>query len=545
AAAIVDTGLALNASEVFNANAALTSTNAAFSGPRPYIDVTAPPYAADPTGSIDSTAAIQAAITAACSLSPTAVGRPGVYFPPGQYHVTQTQTGASTTAPIFTTCGDLYLYSNGSQSTGIQFRAAPEGAAINVSPGASPNAAPVFLFQQQSNVTVEDLAMSCYNECIWSYASTGMRFKNDALAVPVTGLPGNSPLRLSNGFWFWITGGTLETFGTGSGSVPTLLFTGEAPLGAEQPLIGLLNVSDVVTTGGGFEYSQNVASGTSQSGTWDFHNITQENPAMAFLTIAESTPGNLVNGAGPANVLLDTVSQSDMVGGTSGFLVYMNTQAGQLLNYRVINSAGQMFYGASSSGNPGTNYGGLNWGGGGVIDSTGALLGTQLLDGVESHGYDFQSRAIDPNTPSTKPQACSGYASACVHGVPALRFFSNGLPSSSYSTLGLDASEGILLGGGNALGYTATVTQSSPGGVTISSAQLMPPTNFTGSATTGGSLSAGTYYGALWTADGLGAACWTDTHVRSVPSYAGAVTVGGANNAINFTWTGPQAAPAS
>ncbi len=43
--------------------------SAKFAGPRPYIDVTATPYNADPTGATDSTTAIQAAITAACAIS--------------------------------------------------------------------------------------------------------------------------------------------------------------------------------------------------------------------------------------------------------------------------------------------------------------------------------------------------------------------------------------------------------------------------------------------------------------------------------------------
>ena len=56
------------------------SGNAAFKGPRPWVDVTAPPYGAKGDGSTDDTAAIKAAIMAACT-SPNLGG--AIFFPPG------------------------------------------------------------------------------------------------------------------------------------------------------------------------------------------------------------------------------------------------------------------------------------------------------------------------------------------------------------------------------------------------------------------------------------------------------------------------------
>ncbi len=57
-----------------------------FAGPRPYIDVTCPPYSAKGDNSTDDTAAIQSAITAACAAGLGArLEIPEIYFPPGIY----------------------------------------------------------------------------------------------------------------------------------------------------------------------------------------------------------------------------------------------------------------------------------------------------------------------------------------------------------------------------------------------------------------------------------------------------------------------------
>ena len=516
----------------FTPSSLTVAGNTALSGPRPYIDVTAPPYNADPTGANDSTASIQAAITAACTIGLGA--RPGVYFPPGTYHVTQTQTGVSTTAPIFATCGDLYLYSNGSQGGTAQFRSAPQGAQISVRPGGSPNAAPVFEFKQQPNSTVENLGMGCYNECIWVYNSTGMHFKNDALAVASTGITDNSPLKITNSFWIWVEGGTLET---NSGSIPTLLLTGETSLVGEAPLVGLLTVRDVVTAGGGFEYIQRVPA-TSQAGSWSFHGITQEDAAQAFLTISEASPGLFGGSNFPSNIIFDAVSQSDTGGGgTAGDLMYVTTQAQVLSNIFVIDSPGPIVASTSSNlVNQVSNFIGV--GSGTYLTNNNGLVGTQFLGSREGAGFDLSSRAMNPGV-GNNPYDCPGLGSDCFHGVPALRLFSDG---TSYSTLGFDASTGILFGLGNQQGYTAGLQQEVAGGLDVLTAKVPAATNLSGAAATGGSLTGSTYYGTLWVT-GSGN-CADPTAVSSTVA-AAAVPITGTNNAVNFTWTAPAAGPLS
>lgn len=509
--------------------------NTKIAGPRPYIDVTAPPYNADPTGAGDSTSEIQAAITAACSISLN-VGRPGVYFPPGQYKITQTQLPS--TAPVFTTCSDLYLYSNGSQAAdnGGQFRTAPDGAHLNVNAGASPNMAAVFAFTQENGVRVENLAINGHNECISVYDSTNEHFTNDALIVAATGDSSNAPIKLTNTFWDWIDGGTLEVDGTGSASVPTLLLTGETPLGTEAPLVGLLFVRDLVTAGGGFEYIQRVGS-TSGIGTWSFRNITQEDPAMAFLTITESSSGLISNAAFPSYLTFDTAGQSDTSGGTAGYLVYINTLNSILRDYRVINSSGTIFNGTGSA----SSFFSMD-SGSSIVGSSGAITGPQLLGGIDSHSFDFNSPPMNPSSPNAYPESCSGLASDCYNGLPILRFFNNG---SQYSTLGLDGSTGVLFGQGNQQGFTAALQQNSAGGLDVMTAKLPAPTNFSGTATTGGTLSPGTYYGILWATSDPSNFCSGHPLNLSSTVQAAPVSVSGANNAINFTWTAPAAGPTS
>src|SRR5690242_8811910 len=137
-------------------------SNACQGGPRPYIDVTCPPYNADPAGTTSSTAAIQAAITAACADAPAV---PEIFFPPGTYNVNQPQTPS--TSPIFTiSCAVKF---RGGGGTNPQFTNSPV-ATIEDIPGASPNAAAVFYVNSLSalvaGVTFNHLLIDGYNEAV-------------------------------------------------------------------------------------------------------------------------------------------------------------------------------------------------------------------------------------------------------------------------------------------------------------------------------------------------------------------------------------------
>jgi hypothetical protein len=59
---------------------------------------------------------------------------------------------------------------------------------------------------------------------------------NVCLTTTVTGRPDNTPLKITNTFWFFMDDGCLQA---GSGTLPVALLTGEASIDGEAPLVGL------------------------------------------------------------------------------------------------------------------------------------------------------------------------------------------------------------------------------------------------------------------------------------------------------------------
>jgi len=502
--------------------------NASVAGPRPYIDVTAPPYNADPTGLTDSTTALQAAFTAACTISVTAAGRPGVFLPPGKYSIAQTQTGVSTTAPVFTICADLHIFSNGSLSTGDQGALPPKGATIQVSAGASPNNAPVFDIngknsQTAVNVTLENLTINGYNQAVWVQSTSDINLKNDMFSVSVTGQTDNTPLKVTNTLWIWIEHCQMLV---NSGTVPTLLLTGETPLGGEGQYVSNLIVSDTQTYGGGFEYVGRSAAPT-LANTWVFRNVTQENVNQPFISITETTAGNI---PGVLDVLLDSDEQADS-SDLGNPLVYLNIQ-GYLQNLTILSSVTQEPNATAVTVASGTVKNYFNPSGQLVSDTSSNPVGLGLTN-------DSGPVSID-ETSTSAPIACAGYFGGCEASGIEQRWFSAG---NRLSTLGLDASTGVVLGDGATHGYSSGVAQTALGDTDIRTANLLPPTGFGGTATTGGSLAAATYYGVIWASEAGAVNNCPTAGINSTLAYAAGVAVSGSNNAVNFSWTAPQPTP--
>lgn len=94
--------------------------NVAIAGPDPWIDVTAPPYHADSTGTIDSTAAINAALAAALS------GGGIVWIPKGTYKV----SGTAAPALKIATGQQIYIRGAGMGRTIIQASSASTPTAV-------------------------------------------------------------------------------------------------------------------------------------------------------------------------------------------------------------------------------------------------------------------------------------------------------------------------------------------------------------------------------------------------------------------------------
>jgi len=266
--------------------------NGCFGGPRPYIDVTCPPYGARGDGTTDDTTAITNAINAACS---TTIGGsatvPDVVFPPGRYLVDQTQ-GSSTT-PDLPSCAGLRIRGLGNGA--LMTFATPAQAYIGIVQGSNPSAAPVFSALNQSNpsMTFEDVAIDAYNQAIWANNAVGLTLTNTCLRVQTTGKPDNTPLKLTNVFNFWMNKGCLETLNGSvtNGALPVSIWDGETN-GASSPNVYIVRMQDVTLAGGAIQYIQRVSS-SSCSVDRVFRNILREASSSDFINIS-SVGGNTV-----------------------------------------------------------------------------------------------------------------------------------------------------------------------------------------------------------------------------------------------------------
>ncbi|HVB87455.1 MAG TPA: glycosyl hydrolase family 28-related protein [Candidatus Dormibacteraeota bacterium] len=486
--------------------------NASFKGPRPFIDVTA--YGAQGNGSTDDTAAIQAAISAACALST----RPTVYFPYGAYLVTQTQNPS--TAPIFTTCSELHIEGS-STGGGAQFLSAPE-TQILVSPGASPNAAPVFSFAvPQNSVTVENMAIGGYNQAVY-VSSANVRFQNTCLTVgSPTGMADNTPLKIADTIWLWFEGGCLQTQ---SASIPDVILTTDNT----SATVGLFYFENSVWSGGGVQYLGRTNSISNIVGNFWFRGITLENCAGDFFNLSANAGVNTT----VSGVDLDGITMSDCSGN------------GALVNFSIPNA---LFSGVS------VNHS-LSPGGGAIKMSAGTLdqavvkgcdfacsdavwnVSGKPIGGsvIENHnGYDF---IVNTNDNGDRLRSDSIFSD--LDG-PGVRFTQSG---SSFANLAIDPAAGVLFGDGASYGYSAQAVENTTGDLDLGFAKTLPPTNVTAAATTGGTLAPGTYY--YWVRSAI--SCSGYTNFWSAPSLpSGAVVVASPNDAVTVNWTAPAGGAAS
>ena len=515
--------------------------NETVTGPRPRIDVTA--YGAKGDNVTDDTVAIQAAINAACQAWPAGGG--GIFFPPGSYRVSQPQTPS--TAPVFnipTTCGGLYFY-GGDVSNRFQWQqlgSAPMSV-INVSAGTQPNAAPVFLLEGGQgtatqcgiNTTFENLSINGYNEAVAVYGATSIHFKNACLGNNgTTGLADNTPLKLTNTFEDFFTGGCL--IANGSTSTPIIEMTGETPLSGDPSLDGLIYISDVLAAGGGVQYIQRVgASGT--VGNFVFRNIVLEDSSTDTMTIT-NTSGLSGGSALPriSSFTFDHVSGSDQAGASLALLnlnssgttvsgVWVNhSYAGEAMNgYAVRVTAGAInnvfVTGCGDFTAVCTN---------GVVDGINVPVGGATVQ--TNNGFDYVVNTADGGD----RLRTDIFPYNDING-PPLRATSSG---SLFASLGLDPIGGLLFADGQSYGFNASMSQTAKESIDVGFAQTLPPTGVTATPTTGGTLAAGTYY--YFVSSSTSASC-TPTTTSGFSQPTSAVTISGSNNAATVSWTLPAA----
>jgi Pectate lyase superfamily protein len=512
--------------------------NASTKGPRPWVDVVS--YGADPTGATDSTSSIQSAINAACSSG--SAGGGAVHFPPGQYKVLQPQTSVSTTAPVLTvpsTCKGLTLEGGSSYSgTSVQF-SRPPLTSIQVSAGSSPNLMPVLMLTAGAGsgnqpVTLRDLSISGYNQAVQLNSTTFVTFDNVCLNATNTGNgiragandnTDNTALAVYNTFTVTFRGGCL-VMGSGSSSTPIAVF---AFLAQAPPNLGLFQFRDVVGSGGGFIWDCRGTSSDnncpSGGGNVFFDNVYIENATMPFYTI-NNTAGSLVGGV-PA--IFHNAALYDCTG-----WAFMNYNGGGALGISAGGNApvhmenvsacpggavltvtsGSVSYANMDTGPP-TNTSG--------VPSGNAIFKSAYGLGLLSSNSSVCNQNVEEETIVTNGGGC-GYTR-----LPPLALAQSG---SAQANLGISPYYGHEFGDGTHYGYESSLIRNSPNTLDLSFSCALPPLGLTATATTGGTLAAGTYYYSLQST------CASDGSL-SAGSNEVSVVISGSNNAVSLSWTAP------
>src|ERR1700723_1603241 len=503
--------------------------NESVGGPRPRVDVTA--FGAKGDGVTDDTVGIQAPIPFVGTAFRVNPDGGSIFFPPGVYILSQPQL-PSTSAIFMLPCSGLhFLGGNGSGNAigGAQFNRAPQTRLTGNTLGSNPNAPAVFsLFGNVTGSdTFENLTINAHNQAISMYASNENALRNVCLTTPVTGQTDNTPLKITNTFWFYMDGGCLQA---GNGSLPLAEFTGEAPLGIEAPLVGLAYFTSVQGIGGGFQYIQRVNTAGSGPGNFVFRNMpAMETSGTSFLTITNAT-GNPGSAALPlfSEITFDNATTSDATNATNA-LLELNSAGTNLSGVYVLNGyAGNGGQGSAVKIDAGAIQNCHVFGGAqavlSVIDGNGVPIGGCSVQ--SSNGFDYVV-----NTSNVDRLRSDLFTAGDTNG-PAFRAAASG---GRFASVALDPAMGYLFNTGNAFGFGASLVQNSAGTIDVEFANLYAPGGVTATAATGGTLAAATYYATVTsTSDNC-------THQSPQSVQSTGVAISGSNNAVAVSWVAPAA----
>jgi hypothetical protein len=519
--------------------ALLVNESESIKGPRPHIDVTA--YGAKGNGIADDTSAIQSAINASCAttISGSSV-HPDVFFPPGIYGYSQPlstpvispPSGSALTVP----CSGITLVGRGGPST--TFSSGPGPWLIPLNTGASPNSAPAIQIAAPggaliAGVKIKNLTIVGYNQAVGMFNGTNITLEDDNLYSNVTGQADNTPVFVNGVLWLFWHGGAAG-FSTGTISQFKTLYDGEF-VGDGGVGLGFTNtdylifVQDVTGFGGGFLYDQRLSSGGNVPNNFVFRNVSIEDSANGFMTVTssggtglftninaltfdhaqvEDNTNTVATGVLNLNATGVTASGVEIVHSYGGSPAAIVVTAGALEYYHIIACGNFCSFGAQdANGNP--LPGGIS----------------QTKNGFDygvaaGSGYDYRLRS-DMNA----------YGSSILGNS-----FRGSLNGNRFAGVGIDPVLGFMVNDGTDFGFGASVNQSVRGRMDIDFPAIFPPTAVVGTATTGGTLTAATYYGTIYSTTS------NCNSTQSAPSIqSSGVVVGGSNNAVTWTWTLPTA----
>jgi hypothetical protein len=511
----------------FRGTATTFSGSVGIAGPRSYVDVTA--YGAKGINT-DDTAAIQAAITAACATTVGGLGLvPQLYFPPGFYGIAQPQL-PSTASGLNVPCALEFV---GGGGTYPQFETQPV-ADIAVIPGARPNgAALVGIAQNVSGVTVDHLLIDGYNEAFSTNQNSNIRVQDSFLRVQATGLPDNAPLVETNTLWFFMNGGGLGFNNSNPLTFKNLYdveFLGKA--NASGDISYLQFFTNVTAFGGGFLYDQRTAPKGGEPCVYSFDNVSLEDSANPFFTVASSTS----TPAGMCSVTFNNDLIEDSLSTTPQPIFYFNQSAGAS-GITVNHSAGAGGPAIVQGRGSVTSYnifGCNNNCSQQAVDASGNPLGSGFSQTIG--GLDFVSN-VDNNARLVTDYAQLGTTQP--NGVP-VRLFSSG-SGGGYAALGLDSVEGVVFGNGVSHGWTAQIVESAQRTLDIGFSTTVPPTGVTATPARGGTLANGTYY--YFVAPQFGVTTCGSTGIGAPSLVSTGATTTNGKNQVNIAWSLPPAAP--
>jgi hypothetical protein len=473
----------------------------------------------------DDTLAIQSAMAAFCSAKTNANGG-SIYFPPGNYQVSQPQAVNPNGIP-FSPCNNMHILGgNSAIINGAAFVAAPQVSILS-SCGSNPNAQPTFAVHYPAGgVTFENVAIAGCNMAVEISGSPVVHFKNAYLDGGFPGVNNASALHIVDTFWVYFDGGGL----TATAGLPALLMTGDMASGGWAG-VGNFYMNGALIAGGNVQFIQRGNANGSPSGHMVFRNVTQESGNGDFMSISVAN-GSTFYGFGP--ITMDEVQQSDNTStaptalinynaaGTSLTGVHINDSTATGGNVAVKITAGKLdsyfITGCENSHACATS----------VTDASGLAIGSGTSQSVG--GFDYSTQVPESGAWQRMNNMPVGTMNPRGFG-PPLRFFQSGKQFAGY---GIDSQYGYLFADPMVNGWNSALYENSAQDLQWAFAQNFPPTNVSAVPGTGGTFGSGIFY--VYVASTTASSCADASFMSAASNVAGPYTVP-TNGSLTVSWT--------